>query len=127
MKYRIPLEKGDTFFGIAYSINNILDKTSSYFYELKEYEEELRASNEEISATYQQLAASDEELRAQYEEIQEYTQKLENLKDEEAKKRVSNFEKNIKKPNKLKRIFSFIYEIPLPIYKNEKIYQHDIR
>lgn len=82
IKYRIPLEEGDTFFGIAFSINNILDKTSSYFYELKEYEEELQASNEEISATYQQLAASEEELRAQYKEIQEYTQKLENLQEE---------------------------------------------
>ena len=82
IKYRIPLEEGDTFFGIASSINNILDKTSSYFYELKEYEEELQASNEEISATYQQLASSEEELRAQYEEIQDYTQKLENLQEE---------------------------------------------
>jgi diguanylate cyclase (GGDEF)-like protein len=82
IKYRIPLEEGDTFFGIASSINNILDKTSRYFYELKEYEEELQASNEEISATYQQLAASEEELRAQYEEIQDYTQKLENLQEE---------------------------------------------
>lgn len=81
IKYRIPLEEGDTFFGIAYSINNILDKTSSYFYELKEYEEELQASNEEITATYHQLAASEEELRAQYEEIQDYTQKLENLQE----------------------------------------------
>jgi diguanylate cyclase (GGDEF)-like protein len=82
IKYRIPLEEGDTFFGIASSINNILDKTSSYFNELKEYEEELQASNDEISATYQQLAASEEELRAQYEEIQDYTQKLENLQEE---------------------------------------------
>lgn len=82
INYRIPLKEGDTFFGITSSINNILDKTSSYFYRLKEFEEELKASNEEISATYQQLAASDEELRAQYEEIQDYTQKLENLQEE---------------------------------------------
>lgn len=80
IKYRLPLVKGDTFFGIASSINDILDKTSSYFYQLKEHQEELEASNEEISATYQQLAASDEELRAQYDEIQNYTEKLEDLK-----------------------------------------------
>lgn len=78
--YRIPLRKNDTFFGIASSINNILDKTASYFYQLKEQEEELLASNEEISATYEELAASQEELLAQYDEIQNYTEKLESLK-----------------------------------------------
>ncbi|WP_246517430.1 EAL domain-containing protein [Clostridium aciditolerans] len=81
IKYRLPLVEDDTFFGIASSINGILDKTSSYFYQLKEHQEELEASNEEISATYQQLAASDEELRAQYDEIQSYTEKLEGLKE----------------------------------------------
>ena len=80
IEYRLPLVESDTFFGIASSINNILDKTSSYFYQIKEHKEELQASNEEISATYQQLAASEEELRAQYDEIQNYTEKLENLK-----------------------------------------------
>ncbi len=81
IKYRLPLVEGDTFFGIASSINGILDKTSSYFYQLKEHQEELEASNEEISAAYQQLAASEEELRAQYDEIQSYTEKLEDLKE----------------------------------------------
>ncbi|NMM63988.1 EAL domain-containing protein [Clostridium sp. P21] len=78
--YRLPLTESDTFFGVASSINNILDKTSSYFYELKENQEKLQSSNEEISATYQQLAASEEELRAQYDEIQSYTEKLESLR-----------------------------------------------
>ncbi|AKA69358.1 EAL domain-containing protein [Clostridium scatologenes] len=80
LDYRLPLTENDTFFVLASSINNILNKTSSYFYELKENQEELKASNEEISATYQQLAASEEELRAQYEEIQSYTEKLESLR-----------------------------------------------
>jgi diguanylate cyclase (GGDEF)-like protein len=81
IKYRLPLVEDDTFFGIVSSINGILDKTSSYFYQLKEHQEELEASNEEISAAYQQLAASEEELRAQYDEIQSYTEKLEGLKE----------------------------------------------
>ncbi len=79
-EYRLPLTESDTFFGVASSINNILDKTSSYFYELREQQEELQSSNEEISATYQQLAASETELRAQYDEIQNYTEKLESLR-----------------------------------------------
>lgn len=78
--YRLPLVKGDTFFGVTSSMNNILDNTYNYFCQLKEHQEELQASNEEISATYQQLAASDEELRAQYDEIQSYTEKLQSLK-----------------------------------------------
>ncbi|MBV7275096.1 EAL domain-containing protein [Clostridium sp. PL3] len=82
IEYRLSLTEGDTFFGVARSINNILDKTSSYFHLLKEHQEELQASNEEITATYQQLAASEEELRAQYEEIQSYTEKLESLSGE---------------------------------------------
>ncbi|MTK13250.1 MAG: diguanylate cyclase [Clostridiaceae bacterium] len=81
IKYRLPLVEDDTFFGIVSSINGILDKTSSYFYQLKEHQEELEASNEEISAAYQQLAASEEELRAQNDEIQDYTEKLEDLKE----------------------------------------------
>lgn len=80
IEYRLPLSKGDTFFGLASSINNILDKTYDYFYELKEHQEELLSSNEEISATYQQLAASEEVLKAQYTEIQNYTEKLETLR-----------------------------------------------
>ena len=79
IEYKLPLVKSDTFFGVASSINNILEKTYSYFYQIKEDQEELQASNEEISAAYQQLAASEEELRAQYDEIQGYTEKLENL------------------------------------------------
>lgn len=79
IEYKLPLVKNDTFFGVVSSINNILDKTYSYFYQIKEDQEELQASNEEISAAYQQLAASEEELRAQYEEIQGYTEKLESL------------------------------------------------
>jgi diguanylate cyclase (GGDEF)-like protein len=82
IQYRLSLSESDTFFGVASSINNILDKTSSYFYQLREHQEELQASNEEISATYQQLAASEEELRAQYDEIQSYTEKLESLRGE---------------------------------------------
>lgn len=82
IEYRLPLVENDTFFGLASSINNILDKTSSYFYQLKEQQEELQASNEEISATYHQLAASELELRAQYDEIQNYTEKLESLREE---------------------------------------------
>jgi diguanylate cyclase (GGDEF)-like protein/PAS domain S-box-containing protein len=77
---RLPLVERDTFFGVVSSINNILDKTDSYFYQIKEHEEELQASNEEISAAYEELAATDEELRAQYEEIQNYTEKIEDLK-----------------------------------------------
>lgn len=80
LEYRLTLTENDTFFGLASSINNILDKTSSYFYELKENQEELKSSNEEISATYQQLAASEEELRAQYDETQNYIEKLESLR-----------------------------------------------
>ncbi|WML32807.1 EAL domain-containing protein [Clostridium sp. OS1-26] len=81
IKYRLSLVEGDTFLGVASSINNILDKTEDYFFQIKEHQQELEASNEEISATYQQLAASDEELRAQYDEIQNYTEKLEDLKE----------------------------------------------
>lgn len=80
LEYRLALTENDTFFGLASSINSILDKTSSYFYELKENQEELKSSNEEISATYQQLAASEEELRAQYDETQNYIEKLESLR-----------------------------------------------
>lgn len=82
IKYRLALRETDTFFGLALSINNILDKAESYFYLLKEQQEELKSSNEEIFETYEKLAASDEELRAQYEEIQAYTVDLENLKQE---------------------------------------------
>ena len=82
IQFRLSLSENDTFFGVASSINNILDRTTSYFYQLREHQEELLASNEEISATYQQLAASEEELRAQYDEIQNYTEKLESLRGE---------------------------------------------
>lgn len=81
IEYRLPLAESDTFFGVASSINNILDKTANYFYQLKEHEEELQASNEEILATYQQLAASEEKLRAKYDEIQNYTEELESLSE----------------------------------------------
>ena len=80
IEYRLSLVESDTFFGLAFSINNILDRADDYFYQIKEHREELQASNEEISASYEQLTASEEELRAQYDEIQSYTQKLENLK-----------------------------------------------
>jgi diguanylate cyclase (GGDEF)-like protein/PAS domain S-box-containing protein len=80
INYRLSLAASDTFFGLAFSINNILDKTFNYFYQIKEHQEELQASNEEVLATYEQLAASEEELRAQYDEIQCYTEKIENLK-----------------------------------------------
>lgn len=79
LDYRLPLFKNDTFFGISYSINKILDETYMYFHKLMEHQVELNVSNEELSATYQQLSASEEELRAQYKEIQSYTEKLENL------------------------------------------------
>lgn len=78
--YRLPLVKNDTFFGVVSSINSILDKTDSYFHQIKNQQEELQASNEEISSSYEELATSDEELRAQYDEIQSYTEKLESLK-----------------------------------------------
>lgn len=80
VKYRLPLLKTDTFFGLAFSINNLLDKTHSYFNKIKETQEELYTSNREISAAYEQLAATEEELRTQFDEIQNYTEKLENLK-----------------------------------------------
>lgn len=80
VKFRLPIKEKETFFGIAFSINNILEKAYNYFYQVKEQQEELQASNEEIIAAYQQLAASEEELRAQYDEIQSYTEKLEDLK-----------------------------------------------
>ncbi|PKM49624.1 MAG: hypothetical protein CVV02_15425 [Firmicutes bacterium HGW-Firmicutes-7] len=77
--YRLPIEKNDTFLGLDLSINSILDKTSTYFYQLKENKEELNAFNKEISTAYDQLSTSEEELRVRYDEIQSYTQKLENL------------------------------------------------
>lgn len=82
LEYRLPLAERDTFFGVAYSINNILAKTENYFFQIKEHQEELAASNEEISAAYEQLTASEEEIRAQYDEIQVYTRNLENLRQE---------------------------------------------
>lgn len=80
VNYRLPIITGDTFEGIAYSINNILEKTDKYFHQIKENKEELTASNEELAGALEQLTASDEEMRAQYDEIQEYNQKLEQLK-----------------------------------------------
>lgn len=82
IKYRLPLRKNDTFWGLAFSINSILDQTNSYFNQLMNKQEELKSSNEELSTTYEQLAASDEELRAQYEEIKIYTEELEKLEQE---------------------------------------------
>ncbi len=80
LKYRMPLIKEDTFWGISHSINTILDKTYTYFCNLKENEEELKASNQELGSAFQQIVASEEELRAQYDEIQTYAQRLEDLK-----------------------------------------------
>lgn len=80
INYRLPLLENDTFFGLTYSINNLLDKAHSYFNRLKETQEELHASHQEISTAYQQLSSTEEELRAQFDEIQDYTEKLENLK-----------------------------------------------
>ncbi|AOY75891.1 bifunctional diguanylate cyclase/phosphodiesterase [Clostridium formicaceticum] len=80
IRYRLPLMKEDTFWGLSCSINKILDEIAIYFERLKENERELKDMNEEMSAAFQQLTASDEELRAQYNEIQNYTEKLENLK-----------------------------------------------
>ncbi|AKL94021.1 PAS domain S-box/diguanylate cyclase (GGDEF) domain-containing protein [Clostridium aceticum] len=79
-RYRLPLVKEDTFLGLSYSINEILDETALFLEKLKENEEELKIINEEVSAAFQQLAASEEELRAQYCAIQSYTEKLESLK-----------------------------------------------
>lgn len=77
IEYRLPLVEKDTFWGLALSINNLLDKSTTYLYQLKENQENLKISNEEIVAAYQQLTASDEELRAQYDEIQNYTSYIE--------------------------------------------------
>ncbi|MEJ8554001.1 EAL domain-containing protein [Tepidibacter sp. Z1-5] len=77
--YRLPLVDKDTFWGLTYSINNLLDKANTYLYQLKENQENLKISNQEIVASYQQLTASDEELRAQYDEIQNYTSYIEHL------------------------------------------------
>lgn len=79
LKFRLPVVEEDTFGGLAYSINKILDKTYTYFEQLENNKEELKASNEELTSAFQQLTASEEELRAQYDEIQSYTAKLEDL------------------------------------------------
>lgn len=79
IEYRLPLVAKDTFWGLTLSINNLLDKSNTYLYQLKENQENLKISNEEIVAAYQQLTASDEELRAQYDEIQNYTLYIEYL------------------------------------------------
>lgn len=78
IEYRLPVEN-DTFLGLTLSINNLLDKSNAYLYQLKENQENLRISNQEIAAAYQQLTASDEQLRAQYDEIQNYTSYIEYL------------------------------------------------
>lgn len=78
--YRLPVEDNDTFYGLADSINKLLDKLYTYIYEIKDYQEEIEISNEELVVAYQQITAAEEELRAQYDEIQDYTKKLEDLK-----------------------------------------------
>ena len=80
VKYRLPIIKGDTFEGLAHSINAILQKADTYLHQIRENKEELKASNEELAGALEQLTASDEELRAQYDEIQDYNKKLEQLK-----------------------------------------------
>ncbi|WFD10560.1 EAL domain-containing protein [Tepidibacter hydrothermalis] len=79
IEYRLPLVENDTFWGLSLSINNLLDKSNTYLYQLKENQHNLKISNQEILAAYQQLTASDEELRAQYDEIQNYTSYIEYL------------------------------------------------
>jgi diguanylate cyclase (GGDEF)-like protein/PAS domain S-box-containing protein len=80
IEYRLPIRNNDTFLGLDLSINKILDKTHTYFYQLKENKEELKAYNKEISVAYDQLSSTEEELRVRYDEIQSYAQKLESLK-----------------------------------------------
>ncbi|KRQ86281.1 Phytochrome-like protein cph2 [Caloramator mitchellensis] len=79
IEYRLPIQKNDDFSGLKSVINNILNKISASFSEIKESKEELTAANEELISTIEQLTAAEEELRAQYDEIQNYTQKLEEL------------------------------------------------
>lgn len=77
IEYRLPIVKGDTFYGLGISINNILSKTQESFRQLKEKQQKLTRANEELSMAYEQLTAAKEELRNQYDEIQNYADKLE--------------------------------------------------
>ncbi|QCX34410.1 EAL domain-containing protein [Caloramator sp. E03] len=79
LDYRLNIEKDDNFKGLKSIINEMLDRISKYFYDLKESHEEIAASNEELAASLEQLTATEEELKAQYDELQSYSEKIEEL------------------------------------------------
>lgn len=77
--YKLPVNKNSTFKGIIFVINEILEGTYRFIYELYETKEELVGSNEELSAAYQQIQASEEVLRDQYNEIIQQKQHIEHV------------------------------------------------
>lgn len=65
MSYRVELSPGNPFWGLAATINLILERTQQYFTSLQENQRELEISHQNITEAYQRIQASEEELNDQ--------------------------------------------------------------